>query len=435
MEHAASQTGPSATRVWLRYAVLTWLCAAATLAYVQRQSLAVAEKTIRADLGMEAEHKAWVQSAFFISYALLQIPTGRIAQGLGTRIAMPVFAVFFSVCCAACGAAQGAAGFIVARLGMGTGQAGIFPASTNSIARWFPRTELALASGGLAAFMQVGGALGAVLTGELLQPVGWRWLFVLYSLPALVWAVGFYGWFRDTPEEHSARREEPPAAPDKQASGAAHARSRGVPWWTLITSRAMLCICTQQFCRASGSVFFASWFATYLRETRGVSIPGSGWLTGLPVMATAVGCLVGGGVSDWILVRSGSRRLARKWLAVTCMGGCAALTASAYGIQDALVAVALISAGTLVASFAAPCAYAITIDMGGDHRVAVFSTMNMWGNIGAAVFPHLVPPLVRATGSWDLVLFLFAGMYLTAGVFWLLLDPSGTVFDRRENGA
>jgi hypothetical protein len=53
-------------------------------------------------------------------------------------------------------------------------------------------------------------------------------------------------------------------------------------------------LCAQQFCRAAGYIFFASWFATYLQEARGVTILGSGWLTTLPLLADVTGCMFGG---------------------------------------------------------------------------------------------------------------------------------------------
>jgi MFS family permease len=110
--------------------------------------------------------------------------------------------------------------------------------------------------------------------------------------------------------------------------------------------------------------------------------------------------------------------------------GCALLIVWAYFIHDPWLAVLVIAAGSLCSAFAGPAAYTITIDMGGKHVAPVFSTMNMAGNIGAAVFPFLVPPLVAVTGSWDLVLFLFAGIYVAAALCWMPFNPEGTIFDR-----
>ena len=67
--------------------------------------------------------------------------------------------------------------------------------------------------------------------------------------------------------------------------------------------------------------------------------------------------------------------------------------------------------------------------MGGRHVTTVFSTMNMAGNLGAFVFPIVVPRLVHL-GGWDGVYFLFVGIYVAAALCWLLLNPNGTIFDR-----
>jgi len=68
--------------------------------------------------------------------------------------------------------------------------------------------------------------------------------------------------------------------------------------------------------------------------------------------------------------------------------------------------------------------------MGGKNVATIFATMNMAGNAGAAVFPIAVPMLQKSTGSWDLVLFVFGGVYLIATIFWMFLNPVGTFAER-----
>jgi len=152
-------------------------------------------------------------------------------------------------------------------------------------------------------------------------------------------------------------------------------------------------------------------------------------LTSLPIWAYVVGSAVGGLVSDWVQARTGSRRMSRQGLSVVSQLVCALLIVWAYFIYHPWLAVPVIALGALCSAFAGAAAYTITIDMGGKHVALVFSTMNMAGNVGAAVFPHLVPPLVQATGSWNLVLFLFAGIYLAAGLCWIPFNPEGRLFD------
>jgi MFS transporter, ACS family, D-galactonate transporter len=421
----------------VRFAVLGWLCAAAAFAYISRNAIAVAESTVRGDLGLTKEQSGWLMSAFFISYAVFQIPGAWVGQRFGARRALSVFAIAWSVATAAM-----AAGWIfmliVARVAKGLAQAGLFPVSTGVIANWFPKTGRAFATGALASFMSVGGAAGAALTGWLVVTIDWRSMFMLYSLPGLLWAAWFWKYFRNTPQEHgsvsAAERRliegEGAAGGADESSPPATAQSPAppTPWLQLVTSPAMWCICAQQFFRAAGYMFFTSWFATYLQEARGVTITTSGVLTMLPLLSVVAGSLAGGVISDAVLRHTGSLRLARRAVACCSLVLCAALTLSAYFFADALAAVLIISAGSFFAAIAAPCGYTITIDMGGEHVPTVHSVMNMSGNVGAMLFPLAVPWLLRETGSWNAVLFSFSALYLAAALCWLCLKPEGNVF-------
>ncbi len=73
-EPQPSEKQSSARPSVVRFAVLAWLCAAAALAYVSRNAIAVAESTVRGDLGLTKEQSGWLMSAFFISYAVFQRP-------------------------------------------------------------------------------------------------------------------------------------------------------------------------------------------------------------------------------------------------------------------------------------------------------------------------------------------------------------------------
>ena len=180
----------------------------------------------------------------------------------------------------------------------------------------------------------------------------------------------------------------------------------------MLKSRDLWLICGQQSFRAAGYIFYATWFPTYLKETRGVTTATSGLLSSLPLIAVVAGSLLGGALVDSVLSRTGSLRLSRQGVGVVALATCAALIAGAYFVQDPLNAVLLISVGSLFAALAGPCAYAITMDKGGGHVATVFGAMNMAGNLAAAACPVFVALLVTWTGSWDFLLFFFAGIYV-----------------------
>jgi ACS family glucarate transporter-like MFS transporter len=366
----------------------------------------------------------------------------------GSRRALSVFAIICSAATGLCFFAVQFPMFLFLRCSMGLAQAGLFPCTTGTMKNWFPYWQWGLSNGMLTAFQQMGGAFVPIAAGYVASEFGWRWTFPIFAVPGFLWAAWFFYWFRDRPEEHSsvsagelAEIREPLG---NSAVPAAPHHDEPVPWRVLLLSPALAMICTQQFFRGAAYIFYSTWFATYLREGRHVDIKTAGWLTSLPLWANAVGCLVGGGFSDWLLVRTGSRRISRQCLAVLTQLSSAAFVVVAYQVSDPTMAVLIISVGSFCAAGAGPIAYAITIDMGGNHVRPVFSLMNMWGNLGSLLFPQVLAWVVGegANTNWDSALPLFAAMYGIAGLCWLGFNPNRSIVpestpaisDRRSSG-
>ena len=113
-------------------------------------------------------------------------------------------------------------------------------------------------------------------------------------------------------------------------------------------------------------------------------------------------------------------------MAIPSLVGCALLILAAYFADTTVSAMLFISAGSFCAALAGSSGYSVTIDMGGRHVPAVFGTMNMAGNIGAAICTRVVPWFVARAG-WHLVLVLFAGIYGAAAVCWAFLNPAASI--------
>ena len=410
-----------------RFIVLAGICAGAALAYFVRNGVGPAESTIRAELGISKEQSGMLMSSFFWPYALCQIPAAMLAQRMGSRWALSLYGVLWSL--ATAGLALGnLAVMIGSRAFMGVAQAGLVPVGTTVMSRWFPKTAQASASGAFSGFMSVGSIVAAPLTAWLVVSIGWRWMFVWYAVPGVLWAVWFSVWYRNRPAEHPAVNEAEREVIGQDERNGTH-EPGAVPWRLLITSPAMWCLCAQQFCRAAGYIFFASWFATYLQEARGVTILGSGWLTTLPLLADVTGCMFGGVLSDAVLRWTSNQRLARQGLSAIALLMCAGLIFSAWFVAQPVMAVLIISAGMFCAATANPCLGATVMSLGGPHVATVSATANMCGNLGAAAFPVAVPWLLAHAGGWNAVLGGFGALYIIAAVFWLLIRANSSLFD------
>lgn len=421
----------------IRYQTLAWLTAAAALAYLCRNAIGVAESTIRRDLELTLSESGWFMGAFFWTYAVFQVPSGWLAERVGTRVSLSVFAVAWSLSTLMVGLAAGFWVLIAAQLLMGAGQAGIFPASCNSIGHWMPLARRSLACGILASGMQVGAIAASGLTGPLIGIHGWRWAFVVFSVPGIVWTIGFWSAFRDRPEQAAEPRGEGASAGQPnlaelrliqagRVDSSSTSRTDILPppsMLVVLRRPIMWCLCGQQACRAAGYMFFASWFPTFLQQTRGVSVSESGYLQGLVLVGSLVGSLFGGVVTDTIWRRTGSVRLSRCGVGAVALGACAMLVLTAWFVRSPVLAVTSLALGALLAAVAGPCAFAATIDVGGVQVPQVFGLMNMSGNFAAAACPVLVGMLFEWTANWNLVLLLFVFVYLAGATCWILANP------------
>ncbi len=418
----------SARPTRVRHGVVAWLALAAALAYLARNGVGVAESSVREDLGLSFEQSGWFMGAFFWSYALLQVPSGWFAHRRGTRFAMATFAVSWSVATLLLAAAPGLWLLILAQLVMGAAQAGIFPASCLSVSRWIPLSRRSLACGLLAVGMQVGAVLAATLTGPLVESLGWRFVFALFALPGFLWTAGFLARFRDDPADHPRINEAELALVGEASAGAPEnspgaGRAEPSPWAAMLRSGPLWLLCGQQVCRAAGYMFFATWFPTFLQETRGISVKDSGYLQALVLVGTLAGSLVGGWFADAVWRRTGSLRLSRSGVGAVFLAACGLLILGAWFVKGLGPAVALLALGSFFAAVAGPPTFTASIDLGGSHVPQVFGLVNMSGNLAAAATPVLVGALFARTTDWNAVLILFACVYLAGSVCWIFVDP------------
>lgn len=396
----------------MRYTLLAFLCVVTLVAYLQRSALGVPSKAIEGELGLTPQAMGFVWLAWYAGYAVFQIPAGWVADRLGSKPALVIFAAAWSGLTAVVGLASGFVGLAVLWALMGAAQAGIFPCATKAIGATFPKTEQGFASGLLACCMAGGAALSVEVTGRLFGPLSWQAVLAVYAVPGLVWALVF---------AVVVPRPDTPRPPDPNREP--------LDWTLLVADRDLVLVCLQQLQRAGATALFFTWFPRFLQETKGLTTAESGSLSKWPLLAGIVGALLGGTGSDWLLRRTGRERLSRCGISAGAMVVAAVASAAAFYAPTAGEVVLLVSVAAFCAYVSGPPAYAVALSMGGTRVALVFATMNMAGNVGAGVFPFAAGQLVGATGDWNHVILLFAGMFAGAGVCWALLNPTRTLYE------
>lgn len=423
--------------------VLVIVALASASAYLTRYCISAANTTIQSELNFDDTEMGRLMGGFALGYLVCQVPAGWIGNRWGTRLTFAVLSVLWSLSNLWSALVSGLHSMWASRLFLGIFQAGLTPLSAKILSDWMPLKWRGFSSALMTAAMSVGGAFALWLTGWLLaRHVDWRTIFVVYSGVGIVWAIGYYAYFRNHPREHAGvnqaelnmirsaaeldtdARQLPAAVLETEALPVAE-RSLVLG---MLANPSMWGICIQSFFRAAGYAFFVTWFFAFLEYVYGVDKASAGMLNSLPLIAVVVGSLAGGVVVDRLLKSTGSKWISRSGTAIVALALSGVLTmASAWTASAAQLSV-VIALGALFSGLGSPAAWAATIDIGGRHTAVVMGTMNMAGGLAGVVLPVLLgswfQQIRESDGNWDLVIYLHAGFYFAGALSWLLVDPN-----------
>jgi sugar phosphate permease len=199
------------------------------------------------------------------------------------------------------------------------------------------------------------------------------------------------------------------------------------PWKAILGSPNMWYIAVGYGCFFFGTNFYLTWYPTYLREYRHLSLQALGILGTVPLLAGMVGDLVGGTLSDLVLRRTGNARLARRAVAVPAF-----LMAGIFGIPAAMTETVGLSVMFLALSFfSLECvigpAWAVPMDVGGQFSGTVTGIMNMAGALAASL-TAIVYGTLFGKGYWVAPFLVSAAvMFLGALIWTFLIDPEKSV--------
>lgn len=362
----------------------------------------------------------WVFAAFTLAYALFEIPAGYLGDRIGPRRVLLRIVLWWSFFTVATGWMRNLWSLIVTRFLFGAGEAGCFPNLTKAFNRWLPAAERPRAQGIMWMSARLGGAFTPPLVYVCLQHVSWRTTFLLFGLLGVVWAIIFFWWYRDDPRTHPGVNAAEAALLPVEANAGGHFQ---IPWGTLFTSRTVWCLCGQYFACSYCFYFFITWFPTYLHKQLGFDMRQSALLAGTPLMVGAFGSLFAGWLSPQLGRWLGDVGRARRFIgAAGCAGAVGLLIATPQFAQPyfAVTAIALVA---FCNDIQMPGAWTACMDVGGKAVGTLSGTMNMMGNIGGFLSSIVCGYIVQQTGSWSLVFYVTAAMYVGGLFCWLAMDP------------
>ena len=403
----ASSTGEAPQ---VRWAVIGVLSLGMVIAYVSRSALAVplALPEFIRTFHLSITDRGVLNSAFFWTYAVLQIPAGWVVDRYGVKL--PYFLGFTIWCLASASTAltRSIPQLIVVQVFLGAGQAVVAPASYRWIRHHFVEQERGLAIALYMTGTKIGPAIGTPLAAWLIGIYDWRAMFVLIGLGGLIWLVPWL--LLVTNDDRQIER----AAVKKDGT-------LPIPFGRIMASPVVWGTIVASFCYMYFVYFCMTWMPAYFMERRHLSLGKKGLYTffsfgGMALMATLAGL-----AADRLIGRGLNPVTVRKWFTIAGFSiACTELIgARATSLETALVfaVVSLSGLGLATANY-----WALTQTLIPGAAIGRISGIqNCACSVAGIVAPILTGWLLQKTGNYEAPMMAVLAVLVTGVLSYLFL--------------
>lgn len=402
-------------RVTWRLIPLLFFCY--IIAYIDRINVGFAKLHLREALNVDENVFSSVYGfgagLFFLGYFLFEVPSNLVLQRVGARLWIARIMVFWGFVSMSFMFINGPTMFYVMRFLLGAAEAGFFPGVILYLTYWYPKAERArtvamFAMGGILA-----GVVGSPISGALLGLdgmgglAGWKWLFLLEGLPAVLMGVVILIMLPDRP--HKARwlsaREQVFIQSRLDAEAETSGAHTGTGLKQVLTTPRVWVLCLLYLLLNVGGYGYEMWLPSIIKGFSGVSDLMVGFINAIPYFIAGVGMLVVARYSD----RTGERPGV---VAVAALTSAVGFVLSAYLKSPVLAMAALTLAFVGLKCTVAPFWAMSTTFLGSTAAAAGIALINSVGNLGGFIGPFLVGVVKDKTGSQVAALLLLGASLL-----------------------
>ncbi|MGH9451474.1 MAG: MFS transporter [Terriglobia bacterium] len=385
-----------------RWTLVGLLFLAALINYLDRATISVALPAISIDFSLTPASEGILLSAFFWSYALMQIPMGWLVDRWNLRWLYAGTLALFSLACGLSGLVESFAMLILLRIVLGVGASVYMSGSTKVVSECFPPQERGLPSGVFDAGTNAGLVVGMLFIAILVAKSGWRHMFMIVGFLALLWIIP---WVLAFPPALAANRAEP--------------KRRKSSFGRATVNRNLIGASLGFLCYSYFGYMTMAWLPDYFVKVRHLTLLKAGAFSALPFLVWAVAEPLGGHAADSMIRRGmDPTRVRKRLIAVAFVTGL--LLIPAVWVTSATAALVLVCASSLV-GFGAANVLVIFQTCAPPQEVGTWMGIgNFMGNIGGILSPLVTGILIGRTGSY-FAGFALAPLVLLAGLACFML--------------
>jgi MFS family permease len=393
--------GRSSSQGW---GILALLVASICINYIDRANLSAAAQDLARELSLNDKAIGVLLGSFFWTYALFQIPSGWLIDKFNVYWVYAAGYFVWSAATALTGFAHSYNAILGLRLLLGLAEACAYPSYSKIIVSGFSEAQRGLPNALIDAGSKLGPFLGLLIGGGIIAAYGWRMMFISIGGVSLLWLIPWVLSIRAGGSLSSAH------AIKKGGPGVLEIFTKAPAWGT--------------FFGLLGSnyawYFMLTWLPTYLRRERSYSTEMMATLGSIPFLAVAASSVLGGVLSDMLIMRGGSVTLVRKGFVVTGLLMSTLLFPSAV-VKDPTMALILLTAACLSFGLFTSNVWALTQTLAGPQAAGKWTGIqNTFGNVSGVLAPAITGWIVAETHS-------FTGAFIGACIA-LMLSAASYVF-------
>jgi MFS transporter, ACS family, glucarate transporter len=411
-----------------RFILAFWLFVLSAISFLDRTNISIAGLEISSEYGLGNQRLGWIFSAFLIGYAGFQVPAGWLASRFGPRLVITLGVVWWGVATALTtfippGLSQAVVLLVIIRFALGAGEAVIYPAANQLVARWVPRQERGLVNGLIFAGVGAGSGFTPPLLQWFISRHGWRSAFWFSAIVGVVAGIIWWWLARDTPEEdpHVSAAElqliQQGIAQDATESAAPGA----ISWRAMLSRRDLPALFVTYFGFGYTAWIYFSWFFIYLAQVRHFNAKTSAWFATLPFLCMTFGCLGGGILSDR-LTKAYGLRAGRCGIASIAYMFTAIFLLLGSRVSSPQLAGVILAGGAGALYVSQSSFWSVSADIAGRSSGVFSSIVNMGAQVGGAVTASLTPWVAQRFG-WTTSFAIAAGLALLGAALWWTVHP------------
>ncbi|SOD81850.1 MFS transporter [Spirosoma fluviale] len=387
-----------------------------SLAYLDRANFGFgAASGMAKDLDITPGMSSLLGSLFFLGYFFFQVPGAVYAEKKSAKFLIFWSLILWGGLAMATGIISNVNLLIIIRFMLGVVESAVMPSMLLFLSRWFTKAERSQAN----TFLILGNPATilwmSVLSGYLVQAVGWRWMFILEGLPAIIWAFFWWRLVDNTPEDAKWLTSSEKEALVNQLQREQQAIKPVKNYAEAFKSRIVILLSLQYALWSIGVYGFVMWLPSILNAAPNMTIVKTGWLSSIPYVLAIIGMLSASYLSDKTQNR---KSFVWPFLLVGAIAfyGSYLIGADHFWISFILL---IIAGGAMYAPYG-PFFAIIPELLPKNVAGGAMALINSFGALGSFIGSYIVGYLNGSTGGFGSSYLFMAGSLLLSAVITLI---------------